>query len=124
MESVFVFLAVWFLIAGSTVIPLGLAWRQWYLDLPRVKEPKWRSVTLLAGLMVGSVNVLLSHGWLWYRGALSGKSPYPIIFGTGLCVLALLTAIVGKGGARLTLAVAAVLGVFGWACALPFILLD
>lgn len=124
MESAFVFLEIWFLIAGSTAIPLGLAWRRWYRDLPRLKEPKWRSVTLLAGLLASSVNVLLSHGWLWYRGSLSGRSAYPIIFGTGLCVLALLTAIVGKGGARLTLAVAAVLGVFGWACALPFILID
>jgi hypothetical protein len=124
MRSLFVFLEIWFLIAGSTTILVGLAWPRWYRDLPRLKEPKWRSVTLLAGFVAGSVDVLLVHGWLWYFGSFSGKSVYPIIFGTGLCVLALLTAIVGKGGARLTLAAAGVLGVFGWACAFLFTILD
>jgi small-conductance mechanosensitive channel len=112
------YLVIWLLVAGLTATYLGLAWRRWYVDLPRLKEPKWRSVTLLSGMVAGSINALLSHGWLWYCWSHPVRSAHPIIFagiGAGICVLALLAAIVGSGGACRRLADAAALGVLGWA---------
>ncbi len=122
---VFKFLELWLMVAGLTTVLLGFAWRRWYRDFPRWKDPKSRSVTLFAGLVAGSVNTLLSHGWLWYFWSHSVTLEDSINcakVGTSICVLALLTAIVGSGGARLRLAEAAVLGVLGWVCVVAFVL--
>jgi hypothetical protein len=125
MESVFKFLELWLMVAGLTMVLLGFAWHRWYRDLPRVKEPKSRSLTLLLGLVAGSVNALLSHGWLWYFWSHSVGSEDSILcakIGTCLCVFAFLMAISERGGARLRLAEAAVLGVLGWVCVFAIVL--
>ncbi|MGO8737251.1 MAG: hypothetical protein ACLQVM_31175 [Terriglobia bacterium] len=128
---VLVIVGILLLVVGLMATLLGLAWRRWYLDLPHVKEPKWRRVTSLAGLEAGSVNALLFYGWLWYGWSHSIRSIYPILaeeIGAGLCVFVILTEIVKTRGAcvaRLTpLAAAGFLGVLGWACAFAFTLVD
>ncbi|MGO9275329.1 MAG: hypothetical protein ACLQOO_34680 [Terriglobia bacterium] len=72
------------------------------------------------GLVACSVNALLLCGYVSYcfRADLDDRSSaYAVCaeIGYGLCVLALLTAVVGKGRSRPALAAAAaVLGFFGW----------
>lgn len=75
------------------------------------------------GLVACSVNALLLCGYVSYcfRADLDDRSSaYAVCaeIGYGLCVLALLTAVVGKGRSRLAVAGGAVIGAFAWVSAI------
>jgi len=91
----------------------GDAWLMWYRDLPRLKDPKWRSDALLSGLVAGSASALLLPGYGWFLEH-PNYSYLWLTIGAPLCAFVLLTAAFGKGPSRSALAVAALLEMFLW----------
>jgi hypothetical protein len=108
-------LVVWI---GAPVF-LGLAWWSW-VRAPKRRAPSWRAHVLLAGLIAGSVNVVMAWSWLIYR---LGAGPRPEVWklkdtcgdaGIYLILVAMATATFGHGNGRVALLSCAVLGFLMW----------
>jgi hypothetical protein len=104
----------------GTPISVGLAWWIWSLRDRSAAYEKSRTGLLLIGLCAASLNGLMYFSWLAFRLTAGGTAMVWQIKGacTGvgvfLVVLALISAVFGKGGSRELLALGAVLGLLLW----------
>lgn len=108
----------WLSLIG-TPVSAGLAWWLWSLR-DRSSAHSWRTGLLISGLLAGSTNAFLFYSWFSCR-LLAGSTTQVWTLketcgdiGLWLVLLALIGAIGGKGGARIPIAICALLGLMNW----------
>jgi hypothetical protein len=109
---------LWLSLIG-TPVSAGCAWWLWSRR-NRSASRSWRASLLIMGLLTASANAFIYYSWLLYR-TIAGSTPQvwtlKEIFGNisiWLVPMALVGAMGGKGGARIPIAVCALLGLMNW----------